>query len=318
MVALLPRIRTAMLLLLGCAPLCAAYAQVSPNETTQTTAVSAPAPDDNPLPNVATLMHDVETNERKSETVQKDYIFHSVETEQQLDSHGNKKKTTITESDHFWLKGVPVRKIVKKDGKALNPDELAKEDQRIDKEVAKAGEKREKGDAQGKETDPRGNEEITVSRLLELGSFTNPRRLQLNGRDTIAVDYAGDPKAKPRNRAEDVIRDMAGTAWVDEQDRVLAHVEGHFVNTFKIGAGLVADIQKDTRFSMQQTKVNDEVWLPATLAGEGSARAFLFFNFNGSIRAVQSDYRKFRTSSTILPGAAKVETQQIPGGSAKP
>ncbi len=54
--------------------------------------------------------------------------------------------------------------------------------------------------------------------------------------DTIAVDYAGDPKAKTRNRAEDVIRDMAGTAWVDEQDRVLTRVEGHFVNTFKIGS----------------------------------------------------------------------------------
>ena len=318
MAALLPRIRTAMLILLGCAPLCAAHAQSAPNETTQTTAASAPAPADKPLPNVATLMHDVETNERKSEAVQKDYIFHSVETEQQRDKHGNTKKTTITESDHFWLKGVPVRKIVKKDGKALTPDELAKEDQRIDKEVAKASEKREKGDAQGKETDPRGNDEITVSRLLELGSFTNPRRVQLNGRDTIAVDYAGDPKAKTRNRAEDVIRDMAGTAWVDEQDRVLARVEGHFVNTFKIGAGLVADIQKDTRFSMQQTKVNDEVWLPAILAGEGSARALLFFNFNGSIRAVQSDYRKFRTTSTILPGTAKVETQEIPDGSAKP
>ena len=30
-----------------------------------------------------------------------------------------------------------------------------------------------------------------------------------------------------------------------------------------IGAGLIADIHKDTRFSMEQTKVNDEVWLPA-------------------------------------------------------
>ena len=64
-----------------------------------------------------------------------------------------------------------------------------------------------------------------------------PRRVELNGRDTIAVDYAGDPKAKTRNRAEEVVRDMLGTAWVDEQDHVLARVEGHFVNAYKIGAG---------------------------------------------------------------------------------
>ncbi len=50
----------------------------------------------------------------------------------------------------------------------------------------------------------------------------------MNGRDTIAVDFAGDPKAKTRNRGEDVIRDLVGTAWVDEQDKVLVKVQGHF------------------------------------------------------------------------------------------
>jgi len=313
--ASIPIPRTTALLILLCIGAATSRAQ-SPNDTpTQPTAI---APADKPLPDIVAMMHDVEANERKSEKVAKEYIFHSVEIEQEEDSHGHLKKTTTTESDHFWLKGVPVRKIVKKNGKALTPDELAKEDQRIDKEVAKASEKRQKGDAEGKETDPRGNEEITVSRLLELGAFTNPRRVQLNGRDTIAVDYTGDPKAKTRNRAEDVIRDMAGTAWIDEQDRVLARVEGHFVNTFKIGGGLLVDIKKDTRFSMQQTKINDEVWLPANLAGEGSARAFLFFSFNGSIRAVQSDYRKFRATATILPGTAKVETQPSPDSPPQP
>jgi len=123
----------------------------------------------------------------------------------------------------------------------------------------------------------------------------------------IAVDYTGDPKAKTRNRAEEVIRDMQGTAWVDEQDHVLARAEGHFVNAFKIGGGLLVDIQKGTRFTMQQTKVNGEVWLPAHLEGQGAARAMLFFSFNGSIDAAFSGYRKFRATSTILPGVTTVE-----------
>ena len=75
-----------------------------------------------------------------------------------------------------WINGVPVRRLLKKDGKDLSPDELKKENERIDKEAAKARERRDKADADGKETDPRGHDEITVSRLLELGRFTNPRR----------------------------------------------------------------------------------------------------------------------------------------------
>ena len=111
--------------------------------------------------------------------------------------------------------------------------------------------------------------------------------MQLGGRDTIAVDFAGDPKAKTRNRGEEVIRDLVGTAWVDEQDKVLVKAQGHFLNNFKVGAGMVVNIQKGTSFSMEQRKVNDEVWLPALIEGQGAARVLLVFNFNGSVRAVR-------------------------------
>ena len=275
--------------------------------TSEPIQVAAPAAtEDKPIPDIIPMMRDVESNERKAETVEKDYLYHSVVTEQKVDGHGQVKKTEVTEYDHYWVNGVPVSRMVKKDGKALSAEEIAKEDERIDKESAKAHERRDKADAQGKDTDSRGEEEITVSRLLELGSFTNPRRVQLSGRDTIAVDFSGDPKAKTRNRAEEVIRDMVGTAWIDEQDHVLARVEGHFVNAFKVAGGLVVNVQKGTRFTWEQTKVNDEVWLPAHIEGQGAARVLLFFNFNGSLRAVESDYRKFRTSSTILPGMTQV------------
>jgi hypothetical protein len=263
-------------------------------------------------------MHDVETNERKSESIVKDYLYHSVGTHQEVDGHGQVKKTTVVEADHFWVNGVPVHRVTRRDGKDLSPAEIVKENERIDKESAKDHEKREQADTKGKETDPRGNDLITVSRLLELGTFSNARRVQLNGRDTIAVDFAGDPKAKTRNRAEEVIRDLVGTAWIDEQDHVLVRAEGHFVNAFKIAGGLIADIRKDTRFSMVQTKVNDEVWLPARIEGQGAARFLLFFNFNGSVNVAYADYRKFRATSTVLPGATRVDTPQTPSVSTQP
>ena len=248
-------------------------------------------------------MHEVETHQQQAEAIEKTYIYHSIETQQEQASG----KITTTESDHFWSNGVPVRRVVRKNGKDLSPDELAKEDRRIEKQSHDARERRAKTEAQGKESDPQGHEEITVSRLLELGAFTNPRRISLNGRDTIQVDYAGDPHAKTRNRAEEVIRDMAGTAWIDEQDKVLARAEGHFVRPFKIGAGLLVSIRQDTSFTFQQTKVNDEVWLPSRIEAQGAARAMLFFAFSGRIQIVDSDYRKFRTTTTILPDFSPVQ-----------
>lgn len=260
------------------------------------------APIARPLPDIATLMHEVEANQKAAEVIRKDYMFRSVQTEQESDGHGGIKKTTTREYEVFWVEGTPVYRLVRKDGRDLSPKEQQKESERIDKEAAKAKKKREQAAREGKAVDPRGNEEITVSRILELGTFAHPRLVKLNGRDTIAVDYAGDPKAKARDRAESVFRDLVGTVWVDEEDRVLVKAQGHFANSFKIGAGLVVNIQGGTSFSMEQRKINNEVWLPSLIEGQGAARFFLLFHFNGSLRAVESDYRKFRATSTVLPG----------------
>jgi hypothetical protein len=277
----------------------------------QETPVPAPViqETERPLPDIPSLMRAVESNQKAAEAIEKDYLYRSVQTEAESDGHGGVKKTETKEYDVFWVAGVPVHRLMKTNGKELSAEEQKKENEEIDKEVAKAKEKRAKADAKGAETDPRGNEMITVSRLLELGSFTNARRVELNGRDTIAVDFAGDPKAKTRNRGEEVIRDLVGTAWVDEQDRVLVKAQGHFLDNFKVGAGMVVNIQKGTSFSMEQRKVNNEVWLPAMLEGQGAARVLLLFHFNGSVRAVESDYKKFKATSTILPGMSTVEPE---------
>jgi len=287
-------------------------AQSTPESTAQEPLSKAdsaiPQELDRPLPDVEQLMHQVETHQKAAETIRKDYIYRYVETQKERDGNGAVKKTTVKEYDVFWTSGVPVAKLVRKDGRDLTPDEQKKESERIDKDVAKARQRKDKGDEKGKETTPRGNDEITVSRFLELGSFTNPRRVKLEGRDTILVDYAGNPKAKTRNRAEDVVRDLVGTIWVDEQDKVIRKTEGHFLNAFKIGAGLLVNIRKDTSFGLDQTKVNGEIWLPRQIQAQGAARALLLFSFNGSVLVQMSDYRKFKATSTILPVVSTVDT----------
>jgi len=274
----------------------------------------APAPPTSPvktsdrtLPDIPTLMREVEAHQRQAEAVEKDYLYHEAVRTEELDGHGSVKKTTTEEFDDFWVGGVSVRKLVKKDDKDLSADEQKKESEKIDKEIAKRQERRAKADSEGKDTDPAGHDEITVSRLLELGSFTNPRREQISGRDTIVVDFAGNPKAKTRNAAESIIHDIAGTAWIDEQDKALIRTEGRFVNPFKIGGGLFVNVKKDTSFSLQMRKVNDEVWLPETIKGQGQARFLLLVGVNGRAEIQFGDYRKFKATSTILPGLNQVD-----------
>lgn len=258
---------------------------------------------DRPLPDIPALMHEVEEHQRAAEAIQKDYLYHEVIQQQRSDG----KKSETREFEVFWLEGVEIHKLTRRDGKDLNTEEQRKESERIDQEIARAKKRKARAQAEGRETDSHGNEEVTVSRFLELGTFTNPRRLQLNRRETIAVDYAGNPNAKTRNRMEDVIHDLSGTLWIDEQDRTITRVEGHFARSFKIGAGLLMSIDKGTNFSMQQTKINQEVWLPARIEAHGAARVMLLIHFKGSVLITDRDYRKFKATSTILPGMSKVK-----------
>jgi hypothetical protein len=264
--------------------------------------VAARAEERRPMPDVVALMHEVEERQRAAEMKEKDYIYREAERVETLDGRGGVKKTETREYDVFWLNGVVVQKRVKEDGKELSAEEQKKESERIDKAATKARERKAKADAKGQVTDANGPEEITVSRMLELGSFTNARREMVNGRATILVDFAGDPKAKTRNPAESAIHEMGGTVWVDEQDRAIQHLEGRFLNNFKIGGGLLVNVKKDTSFTLTQVKVNDEVWLPSEGGIDGQARMLLLFSVNGRFRVRDSDYRKFKATSTILPG----------------
>jgi hypothetical protein len=271
-----------------------------------------PSPVDRPLPDIVALMRRVETNQRGAEAIQKDYTYHEATRVSELDSHGGLKKIETRDFEISYIDGVPVQRLVAKDGKPVPADELRKEDEKIQERVAKAKERRAKADAQDKETDSAGHEEITLSRMLELGAFTNPRRVQVNGRDTIAIDYTGDPKAKTRNQAEGAVKEMAGTIWVDEHTSAIEHLEGRFVNNFKVGGGLVINVSQGTSFKIVNAFINNEVWLPKSFEAHGHARVLLFLNVNGDVTAQVSNYKRFRASTRILPGVEKVDPDETP------
>jgi hypothetical protein len=257
-------------------------------------------PTSQPLPPTTQLLLDAERNQRASEAANRDYTYHVHLEQQDLDRNGTLKKTTTTDAESLTIDAIRVDRTIARDGKPLSPKEAQKESDRIDKEVAKAKQRREQRAAEGKPTDSHGDDILTVSRILELGTFTNPRRVDLNGRPTIVLDYTGDPNAKTHNETEKVFRDLVGTAWIDEQDHILVRGQGHFLHDFKVGAGLVLNIHQGLSFDFTATHITDNIWLPATLNAQGSARILLLDSINGRLHLVTSDYRKFHSTSTII------------------
>jgi hypothetical protein len=246
------------------------------------------------LPDAATMLHEVETRQKQLDKVREDYTFRAVQTVRQLDSSGNTKKTETEEHEVFFVNGHQVEKLVRKDGKDLTPDQARKEQDRVNKEVLKLTKPGYK--------DP-DKDEITVSRLLQIVTFSRPRRVRLNGRDTIAFDFTGDEHAKTHGRDEEALKKVSGTVWVDESDHEVSRMSATLDENYHVGFGLLASVAKGSNVVFDQALIRNEAWLPTAIAVHLQARAFLVAGFRADIDVRFDQYRKFQTDAVQQPGA---------------
>ena len=91
-----------------------------------------------PLPDINALFKQVDAQQKAARKAIREYIYRSVYTEQDLDSHGAVKKTTSEEREFFWVKGVFISRLLARDGKPISGDELKKQNERIDQRIAEA------------------------------------------------------------------------------------------------------------------------------------------------------------------------------------
>jgi len=246
------------------------------------------------LPDAATMLREVEAHQKQLDKVRENYTFRAVQTTRHLDSSGNTKKVETEEQEVFFVNGEQVQKLVRKDGKDLTPDQARKEQDRVNKEVLKI--------SKPGYSNP-DKDEITVSRLLQIVTFSRPRRVGLNGRDTIAFDFAGDPHAKTHGRGEDALKKVSGTIWIDEADREVSRMSATLDENYHLGFGLLASVAKGSNVVFDQALIRNEAWLPTAIALHLQARALLVAGFRAEIDIRFDQYKKFQTDAVQQPGA---------------
>jgi hypothetical protein len=246
------------------------------------------------LPDAATMLREVEAHQKQLDKMRENYTFRAVQTTRQLDGSGNTKKVETEEHEVFFVNGERVQKLVRKDGKDLTPEQARKEQDRVNKEVLKI--------SRPGYSNP-DKDEITVSRLLQIVTFSRPRRVRLNGRDTIAFDFAGDPHAKTHGRGEDALKKVSGTIWIDEADREVSRMSATLDENYHVGFGLLASVAKGSNVVFDQGLIRNEAWLPTAIALHLQARAFLVAGFRAEIDIRFDEYKKFQTDAVQQPGA---------------
>jgi len=252
-----------------------------------------------PLPDVPTLIRQVREHQRQMEAVQENYTFHESDVVHELNKDGSVKKTETEQYEVFFVNTHPIRRLIRRDGKDLDPDQEKKEQDRVAKDVEKA-QQTPPGQS------PRGDESISVSNILSMARVSQPRRVMLDGRSTIAFDFTGNPKARAHGMAEEAALRTYGTIWIDEQDRQVRRLVATLGSNVHAGFGLLS-LSKGSNLTFDQKLINNELWLPTSADINLVAHAMGFLGFRAQVHVTDDGYRKFHAEaqqqggSTVVP-----------------
>ncbi len=253
-----------------------------------------------PLPDPAALVSEVEAHQRKMDEVRETFVWHEVQNTDDLDGKGKVVGTLVEEREIFYVNRHRIVRLVKRNNHEMTAKEVKDEDDRIKKLVERAlreplnrSSYREGGD-------------LELSRILAVMSISNPRRLTLNGRATLAFDFNGNRKAAAHNIALNAAKKMSGTVWIDEADRQVARVEATLDDTFRVGGGLLGLVQKGAWLRMEQAHAGDGLWLPTISEIHYSARALLVKGMRQNIRMRDFDFKRYDVAVSQKTGELKL------------
>jgi hypothetical protein len=256
------------------------------------------------------LLRVVADKDLENDKLLRNYTFVERDVHTQLDGKGNVKSKEIKTYDVMEIYGEQVQRLTEKDDKPLDAKEAAKEDEKIQKIIDKR--KNESDDArrkrEEKEIKGREDERAFVRDVADAYNFTLIGSETLEGRDTWLIE--GEPRQGFVPHAKDgkYLSDFRGRVWIDKADLQLAKMDVECLDTVSWGLFL-ARIHKGSRFMLEQTRVNDEVWLPLHLTFKVDLRLALVKGYHVDGEQTFRDYKKFRTSAKIV-GVGEVKDEK--------
>ena len=237
----------------------------------------------------------------ENEKRQKDYTYIDREVQHNLNGKGQTKSTEVKTYEILEIYGEQVRRLIEKDDKPLDAKEAAKEEEKIQKIIDKrkneSDEERQKREE--KAVKEREDARKFVREVADAYDFRLVGTEQVGGRDAWVIDGEPRPGFEPKTKEAKILSKLHGRVWIDKGDLQLAKMEIEMLDTVSFG-WVLARIHKGTRVMLEQTRVNDEVWLPRHMTFKVDARVALFKGYNIDGDQEYRDYKKFRTSAKIV------------------
>ncbi len=240
----------------------------------------------------------------------RNYTYIQREDEHKLDGDGKVKSSETRTFEIMVLYEEPVRKLIAKNDKPLPDNDAKKEEEKIQKIIDKR--KNESDDDRKKRQEKAEKQQEDgrkfVKEIADAYNFRYSGTEMFEGRETYVIDADPRPGYEPHVKDAKFLPKFRFRVWIDKVERQWVKVDIQCIDTVSVGLFL-ARIHKGSNIQIEQTRVNDEVWLPKHVALKLDARVLLFKGLNFDEDVTYRDYKKFRTDTKITP-LGEVEPSQ--------
>jgi hypothetical protein len=261
---------------------------------------------DRPLPEQESFLTETRKHLQTDNTLQNGYVYVETRRELKLDKSGRTSEESVKVVESY--PGLPGEerweRLIAEDGRAVPPEKVVRQDrerqqkandmvQRLARDSSKelARQERELQKA-------RREREEAVRDIFNVFDIRMVGRERLEEHDTIAFVLTPRRGAKPKTRAGEQVRYFSVRAWISENDHELVKLEATAIDDLKSGLGVLVRLHKGAQLSFLRRKVNGEVWLPAVVSYNGSARVGLLFTLRRSGTSEFSGYRKYSVDTS--------------------
>ncbi len=211
--------------------------------------------------------------EERNWKVARNYTFSEREKLRYLDSQGRVRSQEVSIHDVTLLDGSPYSRLVARDDRPLPSAEERKEQEKLTRSTA------ERRDQTAAQRTQRLSEYVlrpewqreAWRELPHAFDFRLAAEEVWDGHSLYVIEATPRQGYQPPSRTARILAHVRCRLWVDEQDYHLVKGEVQVVDTISVGLFLVR-VAKGSHAAFEQTRVNDEVWLPSQVHAFVSAR----------------------------------------------
>jgi len=279
-----------------------AWAQADPPAQPAKAAASFPAPSLS-QDEIRELIRRSADKDMENDKKLRDYLYLERDEQHILDGKGQVKSTHIKAYEVMEIYGEPVQKLIAKDDKPLSEKDANKEDEKIQKLIDKrkneSAEDRQK--RLEKEEKNRAEDRQFVREVADAYNYKFAGVEKIDDRENYVIDGEPKPGYEPHLKQAKILPKFRYRAWIDKDETEWKKLDIECIDTVSWG-WFIARVHKGSRIVLEQTRVNDEVWLPQHINIKIDARFALMKQFDMDLDIGYRDYKKFRTETKIIPG----------------